>query len=325
MALLTPFELRDAQEHGRAFGLLVSAVEALTAGSVNSNFRLKTEDGKTFFARLYEEQDAAGALAEARLLRALARAGVATVPPLEPQPGSANPPRHLGKPLAVFPWVGGHDLCLGMVTPVRARRLGEALARVHAASSSVDEIPSGRFGLDGIRSRLDFISEQTSNYQADVGHIRERLQHYETARDGLLPHGVMHGDLFRDNVLWQGDEISALLDFESASDGPFVYDIAVCILSWCYADEFQMDNARALLAGYESVRPLTDAERAGAPTEGALACLRFATTRITDFDMRAAPGQPPVRDYRRFLARLAAIEAGAFSSLFQNPQQGQAR
>ncbi len=324
MAVLTPFELADAQKHGRSFGLSVVSVEPLQAGSVNSNFRLLDEDGRVYFARLYEEQDANGASAEGQLLRGLARAGVPTVPPLDPIAGSPAAQFHAGKPLAIFPWVEGRDLCLGMITPDRTRRLGQALAKVHTATTTLAEIPSGRFGLDGIRSRLDFIEAQGERYRDDVRHIRQRLAHYESVRDELLPHGVMHGDLFRDNVLWQGEAISALLDFESASDGAFVYDIAVCILSWCYGDHFEMDNARALIRGYESVRPLTEAERAGAVVEGAIACLRFATTRITDFDMRAPSGRPPVRDFRRFLSRLSEIESGAFDSLFQTSQQGQA-
>jgi homoserine kinase type II len=83
----------------------------------------------------------------------------------------------------------------------------------------------------------------------------------------------------------------------------------VCVLAWCFGDGFELDRAGALLAGYHARRPLSDKERSALPIEGAIASLRFAVTRITDFSMRAAPGEPPLRDYRRFLARLDELEA----------------
>jgi homoserine kinase type II len=127
---------------------------------------------------------------------------------------------------------------------------------------------------------------------------------------------LVHGDLFRDNVLWHGDAIVALLDFESACEGPFVYDLMVCVLAWCYASGFNLEHVAGLVRGYESVRPLSTLERSAAKVEGAIACARFATTRITDFEMRAAPGRPPLRDYRRFIGRLSELEGGALDAIF---------
>ena len=96
----------------------------------------------------------------------------------------------------------------------------------------------------------------------------------------------------------------------SASDGRFAYDLAVTILAWCFGDELDLDHARALVAGYESRRPLEAAERAGLQAELALAALRFATTRITDYAMpRAADAPRVIKDWRRFWKRLRAVEA----------------
>jgi homoserine kinase type II len=128
---------------------------------------------------------------------------------------------------------------------------------------------------------------------------------------------VIHGDLFRDNVLWNGSELSALLDFESASHGPFVYDVLVTMAAWCYRDAFDVGLARGLAEGYETERPLEPREKHALRVEGALGMLRFATTRITDFSLRVPKGAKPVRDYRRFLARLSFIEAGALDGVFQ--------
>jgi homoserine kinase type II len=154
------------------------------------------------------------------------------------------------------------------------------------------------------------------HHDADVTRIRTLYARLLPARDAALPSGVVHGDLFRDNVLFGGDGIAALLDFESAFHGPFVYDLLVTIAAWCFRDVFQLDLARAMVAGYESVRPLTASERRAIRVEGSLGCLRFAVSRITDFELRTSEGGVPGRDYRRFLARLEAIETGLLDPAF---------
>jgi homoserine kinase type II len=129
-----------------------------------------------------------------------------------------------------------------------------------------------------------------------------------------VPTGIIHGDLFRDNVLFmerEGDHhahIAALLDFESASTGRFVYDIAVCILAWCVGDRLDCELARAMIEGYQSERSLTNPERAGMIAELATAALRFTITRITDYAMREGLGIKVVKDWRRFYARLEQVE-----------------
>jgi homoserine kinase type II len=174
-------------------------------------------------------------------------------------------------------------------------------------------LPEGRFRPEDMLARLDRVErEGPAELLPHVAEIRAHYARYLPRRAPNLPRGVCHGDLFRDNVLWQGAELSALLDFESAAWGSFSYDLMVTALAWCYLDTLLIDNVRALFAGYAGVRALSSLERAALEVEGALGCLRFATTRITDFELRAAPGATPARDFRRFLRRLTAIEQGAF-------------
>ncbi|RYZ05720.1 MAG: homoserine kinase [Myxococcales bacterium] len=316
MALLTALPLSDAQRLGREFGLEVTQIEALSVGSVNSNFALTTAGGVRYFARLYEEQDREGALAEVSLVRALAGAGVPVVECLPRADGAVVGDFH-GKSFAVFPWLDGVILCQGRVTEDACRKLGAALARVHLTTPLVPRPTEGRFRIADLRERLQRVEEGGHRaYFEDVARIRERLSFYEEERAKLsAPRGVIHQDLFRDNVLWtEQGELLALLDFESVCEGAFAYDVMVTICAWCYGARFELHLVEALLRGYHAVRPLVGADVAALKVEGAVGCLRFATTRITDFSLRAAPGQPPVRDYRRFLARLSAIEAGELDS-----------
>ncbi len=223
MALLTALPLPDAQRLGREFGLEVTQIEALSVGSVNSNFGLTTADGTRYFARLYEEQNREGALAEVSLVQALASAGVPVVQCLPRADGAGVGDFH-GKAFAVFPWLDGEILCLKRVTEGACRKLGAALARVHLTTPLVPRPNEGRFRIADLRERLLRVEQGGHRqYFEDIARIRERLVFYEAERVKLsAPRGVIHQDLFRDNVLWtpQG-ELLALLDFESVCEGAF--------------------------------------------------------------------------------------------------------
>ncbi len=288
----------------------------IPAGSVNSNFALCLGDARVdapgdvkVFLRVYEEQDGAGAAAETKLLAALADRGVPTPRPIARRDGGLVSEVR-GKPAALFPWQAGGMRCQKSVTPVDAERVGEALARVHVAGEGLPR-GEGRFRPADLRVRLDRIEAAADpSLAACAAPLRASLGRWEKARRPL-PRGLVHGDLFRDNVLWcaeDGGEISALLDFESASDGVFAYDLMVTILSWCFSDDLELELAQAIARGYTRVRPLSADERRGLVCEGALAACRFAITRVTDYAMRGDVGPRVVKDYRRFLARLARLE-----------------
>ncbi|HEX6765740.1 MAG TPA: homoserine kinase [Polyangiaceae bacterium] len=332
---MTQLPVDDARALGRAYGVVVESVEALELGSVNSNFRIRTDDGTVLFGRLYEEQGEDGARGELELVRALAAAGVPVAAPL-PVVGKAQP-AHAGKPFALFPWLESEILCQGRVTTEHCRSVGSALAKVHLASPFLPRLGAGRFGPEHLLVRLERVKASgRSEFFADAELIRESIERYRAARDPALPSGVVHGDLFRDNVLGklgggagalptsetaappthETGALLALLDFESAFHGPFLYDVLVTMAAWCFRDAFDLELARALGAGYQAERPLEAGEKRALRVEGALGMLRFATTRITDYSLRVPKGAKPVRDYRRFLARLSFIEAGALDGVF---------
>jgi len=311
MALLTELSLASAAPLAKQFDLDLTRIEPLTAGSVNSNFRLTDRAGRVYFARLYEEQDHAGAVREHALVRALDEAGVPVVRALTNRAGESLADFR-GKAFAVFPWIDGEILCQGRVTAAACSALGQALAQVHLCSARAPVLPGGRFRVPDLRERLQRVeAAQRPALLPAVRAIRERLDHYEAVRVAGLEQGICHGDLFRDNVLWQGPRLLALLDFESACAGNFAYDLMVTALAWCYGSEFDLGLVRALFDGYRAARPVPLSEVNAMKSEGALACLRFATTRLTDFSLRVPEGALPGRDFQRFLARLSAIDAGA--------------
>lgn len=320
MAILTPLPRPDAIRLGERYGLSVRDVRGILAGSVNSNFALELEEGGQVFCRVYEEQGTATASREAALLAHLANHGVPTPEPLRVRnsPGASSSPdfiaEHAGKPVALFPWREGQMRCQASVDAPSVAAVGAALATVHDVGYDQPLWPS-RFGQHELRRRIDALSQQALLEPArQAVHSATRwLDEHEhqleppEAQDAA-GWGLTHGDLFRDNVLWNGDEISALLDFESASRGSFAFDIMVCALSWCFGDDLDTGLLRALFEGYQSKRDLGPAERSALFTQGSFAAVRFTITRLTDFELRPE-GQGVYKDYRRFVARQQALDA----------------
>ena len=282
------------------------AFKGIPAGSVNSNFAIELADAR-FFLRVYEEQDADGARAEAKLLAYLASRGVPTAAPIARRDGSLLS-KARGKPAALFAWMPGAMRCQAGVSVGDAEQVGAALGRVHVAGADAER-GAGRFREADLFGRLDRIAASAAPaLAAEAAPLREALRTWSSQRDGTLPRGLVHGDLFRDNVLWGEDgRISALLDFESASDGVLAYDLMVTVLAWCVGDTLDTRLFRALVAGYESVRPLRAIEKDALCTEGCLAALRFTVTRITDYAMRGEVGLRVIKDWRRFYFRFAML------------------
>jgi homoserine kinase type II len=303
MAVLTNIDERDAQALLTDYGLgPVRRLVGIAGGSVNSNFAIEG-DALRFFLRLYEEQDLHGARRETAMLERLASAGVPTPQPLRRGDGGLVSVVR-GKPAALFPWRDGGMRCQAAVTAEDTWRVGKALALLHVAGRA-EAPPAGRFGYEPLLARVRQVAASGHPTFAPLAPTVEQwLDRARAARDPDLPGGLVHGDLFRDNVLWNGDEIAALLDFESACAGTYAYDLMVTVLSWCFGDDFDGPLATSMRAGYESVRPLSEAEKEGLYAEAAFAALRFTVTRITDYAMRSETSGPrSVKDWRRFERR----------------------
>ena len=287
----------------------------LEAGSVNSNFLLEVGAGR-FFLRIYEEQDFEGARRDADTAAELAKAGVPTPAPVSRRsegPHGALLGELAGKPALLLPWCEGDIVCQKRVTRTHARAVGAALASMHRSGSSLaSRYGAGRFAYADLEKRIDRIENATEPSLAKLApKLRAKLADAHASRGPNLPRGLSHGDLFRDNVLFRTKEktpfVAALLDFESAHEGPLVYDLMVTVLAWCVGDTLDIGLARALVGGYESVRKLEAIEKASASAEARFAAMRFWITRITDYAMRLGIGKG--RDPKRFEMRLEAIES----------------
>lgn len=318
MAVYTMLSRDDAGRVAEAHDLgAVRGIHPVPAGTVNTNYLLTTEFAEVF-VRIYEHQDTDGVAYEWALLEHLVEAGL-PVPHRVAGPGPGVL-RVSGKPTAIFEVVGGIELCQARVRPVHAHAVGRFLGRAHLATRDFRLRRESRYGLLPIRGRLAWGRGEARRLGRDD--LLDAITRLERATDELLSaeapeveRGVIHGDLFRDNARWSGESLLSVLDWESASDGPLVYDLAVAILAWCFDDAMNWELARALVAGYLEERTLPSSERAALRVFLRFACIRFAATRITDIALRPAASERPTKDYRRFLARLDAIEAETVAGL----------
>ncbi len=307
MATFTPLTFQDGTRLAGAHGLgNCHSVHPIAAGTVNSNYFLDTDAGRVF-VRIYEQQEVDGVAYEWQLLDHLTSRGVPVPPRIHgPGPGEA---RVGGKPVALFRAVAGEDLCQARVTPERCHAVGVALARASRAGQDFPVVREGRFKLSDVARLLESASQAG---RPEIAQELARLKALHAELEARIPaglaRGVVHGDLFRDNVLWQGSELVALLDWESASDGIVIYDLAVTMLAWCCGDTFDFALARAMVEGYRSERELPANEWVGLWWMMRLGCLRFATTRITDVYLRGTYPEG-YKSFRRFLLRLSCIEA----------------
>jgi len=315
MGLFTHVDAATMTEIATRFGLApVLGFEGVEAGTVNSNYRLRSGEG-TFFVRVNEGKSEDDVAYEAELVAHLAAHGVATPAPRVADDGRPYARTSAGL-VTMFPWIAdGTPLRTRALAPDDARAAGRALAALHRAGAGFATRRASRYAFERILERWRGLPAAPPGSDlaaaiADTGAELERLE-LLAARRAALPQGVIHGDLFVDNTLRRRDGGLTLLDFEQASDGAYAYDLAVCLNAWCFGDAVVPARARALVEGYRAVRELEPEERALLHTEACAAATRFTVTRITDveLDPRATPLVKATKDYRRYHLRLRAWHA----------------
>jgi homoserine kinase type II len=318
MAAFRTLSADDVREILEAFeGLGASSYRshaAVAAGTINTNIRVETGGGPVFL-RINEGKTRDDVAREAAIVSHAAARGVPTPAPVRARTGEAFAAWR-GELASLFPWVPGQTLARPAVTPAHAALVGRALAELHLSSEGYADQRPGRYEPDEIRRRIEHVA--TLGRPELVGAtavLQLALDGLERERAAALPLGIIHGDLFIDNVLYGQEQagaeprLAALLDFEQASWGRLAYDVAVTLLAFAYGrDDFRGDVTRALLEAYSSVRTPTAEERRAFGAELRFAACRFAVTRITDVHLKRAAGAPGGKDFRRYLARLASVE-----------------
>jgi homoserine kinase type II len=287
------------------------AFRGIAEGVENSNFSLRTTDGD-FILTLYEKRvDPADLPWFIGLMRHLAARGMSCPLPVTGRDG--EPLRFLcGRHAAITTFLPG--VWPRRVRVEHCRPLGETMARMHIAGADFQPVRRNALGPDAWGPLLERCRDRADEVQKGLAaELDEALRCTMETWPVELPRGHIHADLFPDNVFFLDGRLSWLIDFYFACTDLLVYDIAVCLNAWCFETDFAFNatRGRALLAGYDSVRGLSEAERAALPVLAQGAALRFVLTRLYDW-LHPPPGALVTRkdplDYVRRLRFHAATK-----------------
>ncbi|GLK82215.1 homoserine kinase [Ancylobacter defluvii] len=281
------------------------AFKGIAEGVENSNFLLQTEAG-SFILTLYEKRVNPDDLPFfIGLMQHLANRGIDCPQPVRNRDGVALG-RLAGRPALIATFLLGTSVRRPSVANCAA--LGTALAGLHQAGADFTafsrvnalSVVGWRPLYEQAESRADTVAPGLAALIAD------ELSVLEPGWPVGLPAGVIHADLFPDNVFFTDDRLSGLIDFYFACNDTLAYDVAICLNAWCFEADgaYNQTKGRALLAGYQAVRPLSPAEIAALPMLCRGAALRFLLTRLVDW-LNVPPGalvRP--HDPREYLRKL---------------------
>jgi len=252
---------------------------------------ISTASEGEFVLTVFEELDNSDVQFYLNWLQRLKDQGVAVAAALCDSDGN-NLQQVEGKPAALFPRMAGEHI--HNVNTAQARSVGRAMAKMHLVAQ---HNPQARHNSPkdfawverSMTQLLPFLSDadakllQQSWYQAI-----DKIQQFE------LPNGIIHSDLFRDNALFIGDDLSTILDLYSAGNGRFSYDLAVLVNDWASQPNGQLiaDLQEAILQGYDEVRPRSAEEQQCWPALLQLAAIRFWVSRLASIHIPTIDHRP---------------------------------
>jgi homoserine kinase type II len=287
-----------AYELGRTLVL-----EAISEGVENSNFRLVTERGR-YILTLYEKRvDPADLPFFLDLMDHLAARGVPCPTPIRARDGAALQ-RLCGRPAAIVSHLAGASV--RRVEAAHCAALGQALARLHVAGADFCRVRPNTLSVTSWRGLFE-ACRGADQLLAGLGReIETELDALERAWPEDLPHGVIHADLFPDNVFFARHALTGMIDFYFACVDIVAYDVAICLNAWCFEPDgaFNITKARLMLKAYRGERPFTARELEALPLLARGAALRFLLTRLFDWQNRVEGALVAVKDPLEYLYKL---------------------
>ncbi len=263
-------------------GALLS-YKGIAEGVENSNYLLRTTGG-TFILTLYEKRVNRDDLPFfLGLMRHLARRGLECPQPVVRRDGEMIG-ELAGRPAAIVTFLEG--MWMRRPTVAHCEAVGEGLAHMHLAGADFPLSRRNGLTLPDWRPLWNLSRDRAATVEPGlVAEAEADLDFLEKNWPAELPAGVIHADLFPDNVFFLGDQLSGFIDFYFACTDILAYDVAVCLNAWCFEKDFSYNRTKgaALLRGYTSVRPLSQAEAGALPVLARGAAMRFMLTRLYDW------------------------------------------
>jgi homoserine kinase type II len=296
-------ELADDYNCGR-----FSEASGIPEGSVNSNYLIETTKGK-FLLRVDEVKSESEVRREIDLLAFLRKHGFPCPHPMQDRMGRYYR-EYETKCVSLYKYSEGRVPVAIRLKPSQLETIGRTLGELHVIGKGYKKGIDNRFSFERIADLYLTVRNRLPNYFRKITRtLEDEIEYLTRYLEGKLPKGIIHGDLFPDNLLFRGEKLTAVLDFEAACRGKFIFDIATAVNALCFVDGgYSLDRFRYLLHGYESVRTLSLAEWDAFPNELRYSSLRFTVTRLHDFFLKPSPGAVRAdKDFREFFERLRVL------------------
>ena len=308
MAVYTEIDSDTLAEFAAQYPLLqIDEFKGITAGVQNSNFLLTTADAK-YILTIYESSANGVAAADLpfflNLMLHLSAQGLSCPVPLARKDGELISTIK-NKPAALVSFLEGRSV--KTPRPEHCRALGAAMAQMHLAGDGFELTRPNNHGLGNWQALFERCHSRADEVSPDLTRAMEReLTRLKENWPDNLPTGIIHADLFPDNVFFMQGDMSGLIDFYFACDDFYAYDLAIALNAWCFEADatFNVTKARALLSGYQNLRPLAPEEIDAVPILGAGAAMRFLTTRLFDWLNQVDGAQVEPKNPNDFLRRL---------------------
>jgi homoserine kinase type II len=277
--------------------------KGIAEGVENSNFLVHTSAGN-FILTLYEKRVAEDDLPFfLGLMEHLAERGITCPQPVKNRQGGVLG-KIAGRPAAIVSFLDG--LWIRRPSPSHCSAVGEALARLHLAGADFKQKRANALSIESWRPLYEHAKVRGDSVRQGLcSEIEMELDALEKSWPRRLPQGVIHADLFPDNVFFLGDKLSGLIDFYFACTDTLAYDVAVCLNAWCFESDhsYNVTKGRSLLNAYGKVRALSEAERNALPVLARGAAMRFLLTRLVDWlavpDGALVRPKDPLEYYRK--------------------------
>ena len=259
------------------------ALMPIAEGVENSNYRLATTTGP-YILTIYEKRvDRADLPFFLGLMEHLSAGGIPCPLPIQGRDGEALREVN-GKAAAIITFLeGGWPR---KISPNHCRGLGAAMAQMHLAGTDFTLSRPNSLSMRGWRDVFQSVEGRADEVAPGLAaEIANELDVVEANWPNDLPAGVIHADLFPDNVFFRGEALSGIIDFYFACNDFFAYDLAICLNAWCFEPDrsFNVTKAKLMLSSYRKVRPFSEIEVANLPLLARGAALRFLLTRLHDW------------------------------------------
>lgn len=284
-------------------GTLVS-FKGIAEGVENSNYLLVTTTG-TYILTLYEKRVNAEDLPfYLGLMKHLAARQVPCPVPIVAKDG-AMLQQLKGRPAAMVSFLEGKST--KNIKNHHLEALGAAMAKMHLAAEGFSLTCANKFSLPSWKSLFQSVSSRADEVKTGLAaEITEHLTFLETHWPSHLPAGVIHADVFPDNVFFEKDSLTGIIDFYFACNDFLAYDLAICLNAWCFENhaELNVTKAKLLITSYHAVRPLSSKELATLPVLASGAAMRFLLTRLYDWLNRVEGAMVTPKDPLEYLKKL---------------------